>query len=119
MQLIYIVFVFATISTVRGIVNAVKKKSIKDFFLSILPFPFFFSFFLGVISGGSALNDAQKDYELYQAGHYYLESHDNWTEVSYGKYMAVFISEIIGLSSFALSFILGIIRNAKHKLNPT
>ena len=62
---VYIVFILAIISTIRGIFKAIKKKSIKNLFLSILPFPFFFCFFLGVISGGSALNNAQNDYELY------------------------------------------------------
>lgn len=115
MLLVYTVFILAIISTIRGIFNAIKKKSIKDLFVSILPFPFFFCFFLGVISGGSALNDAHNDYELYQAGHYYLESHGSWTEVSYSRYMFVFISEIIGFSSLAISLILGIIQDIKRK----
>ena len=118
MLLVYIVFILAIISTIRGIFKAIKKKSIKDLFLSILPFPFFFCFFLGVISGGSALNNAQNDYELYQAGHYYLESHGKWTEVSYSRYMFVFISEIIGFSSLAITLILGIIQNIKSKPKP-
>lgn len=115
MLLVYIVFILVIISTIRGIFNAIKKKSIKDFFLSILPLPFFFCFFLGVISGGSALNDAQNDYDLYQAGHYYLESHGKWTEVSYSRYMFVFISEIVGFSSLAITLILGIIQDIKRK----
>ncbi len=118
MRLVYIVFIIAIITTIREIINAVKKKSIKDLLLSILPFPFFFCFFLGVISGGSALNDAQNDYEFYQAGHYYLESHGKWTEVSYGRYMLVFVSEIIGFSSFAIAFIIGIIQDIKRKQKP-
>ena len=118
MLLVYIVFILLIISTIKGIFIAIKRKSIKDLFLSILPFPFFFCFFLGVISGGSALNDAQNDYELYQAGHYYLESHGEWTEVSYGRYMFVFISEIIGFSSLAITLILGIIQDIKRKPKP-
>jgi len=111
---VYIVFILAIFSTICGIFKAIKKKSITDLFLSILPFPFFFCFFLGVISGGSALNDAQNDYELYEAGHYYLESHGTWTEVSRDRYLFVFISEIIGFSTLAICFILGIIRDIKR-----
>ena len=115
MLVVYLVFILAVISTVRGIALSVMKKSKRDLLFAILPFPFFFCFFLGVISGGSAFNDAQNDYELYQAGHYYLESHGTWTEVSRDRYIFVFISEIIGFSSLAITIILGIIQNIKSK----
>ena len=74
----------------------------------------FFCFFVGLLSGGSAFHDAANDYELYQAGHYYLVSHGIWTEVSHEKYLFVLISEIIGFSSLALSFVLALIRNRKQ-----
>ena len=114
MLVVYLVFILAVISTVRGIALSVMKKSKRDLLFAILPFPFFFCFFLGVISGGSAFNDAQNDYELYQAGHYYLESHGTWTEVSRDRYIFVFISEIIGFLTLAICFILGIIRDIKR-----
>jgi len=91
MFFVYFLFIMSAITAVRGIISAIKKKSIYDTLPAILQFPFFFCFFLGIISGGSAFNDARNSYELYQAGHYYLESHGNWTEVYYGRYLFVFI----------------------------
>lgn len=114
MFLVYLVFIMACFSTAKAIVNAIKEKSTQGLLESILPFPFFFCFFIGVLSGGSALHNAETDYELYQAGHYYLTSHGIWTEVSHEKYLFVLISEIIGFSSLALSFVLAFIRNRKQ-----
>ena len=106
----YVIVFVVCVSTVRGIIKAIKEKQMSSILESILPFPFFFCFFVGVLSGGSALHDAENDYELYQVGHYYLTSHGVWTEVSYEKYLFVLISEIIGFSTLAVSFVLAIFR---------
>ena len=125
MFMLYFIFIIACISTIRGIVQAIRKKSIKDFILAVLPFPFFFSFFVSVISGGTALHDAKTEYELYQTGHYYLVSHGDWTEVSYPRYMFVLISEIIGFSCMAIVVVVSVIFGESKKpkntlpLNPT
>ena len=76
--------------------------------LLFIPFQIFF--FITLLLGGSALNDAETEYELYQAGHYYLESHGQWTEVSHGKYVVALISEIVGISTFIIAFVMGLIR---------
>ena len=77
-----------------------------SFLIAVLQFFFLYGFCVGVICGGSALHNAKHDYELYQAGHYYLTSHGVWTEVSYGRYLFVLISEIIGFSSLALALVI-------------
>ena len=115
MLLVYLVFITACISTTKAILKAIKEKNTKGLLVSILPFPFFFCFFVGILSGGSAFHDAVNDYEFYQSGHYYLVSHGTWTEVSYKRYLFVLISEIIGFSSLALSFVLALIRDRKQE----
>ena len=115
MFLVYLVFIIACFSTAKAIVKAIKEKNTKGLLESILPFPFFFCFFVGILSGGSAFHDAASDYEFYQTGHYYLVSHGVWTEVSHERYLFVLISEIIGFSSLALSFVLAIIRDRKQE----
>ena len=115
MFLVYLVFIIACFSTAKAIVKAIKEKNTKGLLESILPFPFFFCFFVGILSGGSAFHDAASDYEFYQTGHYYLVSHGVWTEVSHERYLFVLISEIIGFSSLALSFVLAIIRERKQE----
>ena len=112
---VYLVFIIACFLTAKAIVKAIKEKNTKGLLESILPFPFFFCFFVGVLSGGSAFHDAASDYEFYQTGHYYLVSHGVWTEVSHERYLFVLISEIIGFSSLALSFVLAIIRDRKQE----
>ena len=61
--------------------------------------PFLLLFVASVCLGGSALHHAEIDYELYEAGHYYLCSHGTYTEVTYGIYLFMMILEIV---SFAL-----------------
>jgi len=120
MFFVYFIFIIACFSTIRGIIKAIKEKRMCGLLESILPFPFFFCFFVGFLSGGSALHNAENDYELYQAGHYYLTSHGIWTEVSYERYLFVLISEIIGFSTFAV-FLYGhyFARKNKHKYGDT
>ena len=90
----------------------------RDLCAGILIIPFVFSCFVGVLLGGNALfYDAECDYELYQVGHYYLASHGEWTEVTYGQYRFVLISEIIGFSSFAVAFVFALLVNA-NKIFP-
>ena len=76
---------------------------------------FFFCIFVGILSGGSALHNASKEYDLYREGYYYLTSHGSWTEVSRQTYLFVLVSEIIGFSSLAIAFVFSIIRNRKEK----
>ena len=113
MFFVYIIFIIVCFLTIKGVIKAIKEKQMSSLWKSILPFPFFFCFFVGVLSGGSALHNAEIDYELYQAGHYYLTSHGVWTEVSYERYLFVLISEIIGFSSLAVSFVLELFRKRK------
>ncbi len=116
MFMVYLVFILASLSTAKGIIQAIQKKERKELWASILSFPFFFGMFVGILSGGSALHNAAKDYNLYQAGHYYLMDHGIWTEVSYEKYLFVLVSEIIGISSLVLSFIFALLRNRRQKV---
>lgn len=114
MFFLYLVFILACLSIVGGVIKSIKEKSIKGVFLSLLPLPFLFCFFVGALSGGSALHNAANDYELYQAGHYYLTSHGIWTEVSYERYLFVLVSEIIGFSSLAFTFVLTLLYHIKQ-----
>ena len=61
--------------------------------------------------GGSAFNSAETQYELYEAGHYYLSSHGNYTEVSLQIYNFMKVSEVVGTVAFAFAFLTAIIRN--------
>ena len=96
--------------TIKGIIQSIKSKKTFDLLVCLLFIPFQFFFFITLLFGGSALNDAETEYDLYQAGHYYLESHGQWTEVSHGKYVVALISEIVGISTFIIAFVMGLIR---------
>ncbi len=68
-----------------------------------------------LIKGGSAWNDAEHQFAAYQAGHYYLMSHGNYTEVSQAVFQSMRVLEIIGWGSFAAWIIAAIVLRARRK----
>ena len=67
------------------------------------------------IFGGSAAHGAATNYELYEAGHYYLVNHGNFTEVSYEVFRYMEIMETVGIIAFAVGFISTLIGNKLEK----
>ena len=110
MYLAYLIIALIFFFTIKGIIQSIKSKKTFDLLVCLLFIPFQFFFFITLLFGGSALNNAETEYELYQAGHYYLESHGQWTEVSHGKYVVALISEIVGISTIIIAFVMGLIR---------
>lgn len=86
-----------------------KAWKTKDYYL-LLCIPFLLFFASSAFLGGSAFHDAETDYELYEAGHYYLCSHGNYTEVTHGIYLYMKIMEPVGICFFVLTFISQLIR---------
>lgn len=111
----YLFFAVVWLSSIRGIIKLVKEKDVIGLLSCIFLLIFSYGLFIGFMFGGSALHDASNDYELYQSGHYYLSSHGIWTEVSYGRYLFVLISEIIGFLSFIPCMVLSIIYSIKQR----
>ncbi|MBO5757261.1 MAG: hypothetical protein J6S28_06165 [Clostridia bacterium] len=110
MYLRYLIIASIFFFTIKGIIQSIKSKKTFNLLVCLLFIPFQFFFFITLLFGGSALNNAETEYELYQAGHYYLESHGQWTEVSHGKYVVALISEIVGISTFIIAFVMSLIR---------
>ena len=110
MYLRYLIIASIFFFTIKGIIQSIKSKKTFNLLVCLLFIPFQFFFFITLLFGGSALNNAETEYELYQAGHYYLESHGQWTEVSHGKYVVALISEIVGISTIIIAFVMGLIR---------
>ena len=115
MKFVHIISIILYISVIFNIVKSIKKKNYIEMlsFIFILPFLFFFD--SSIILGGSAYNKASTEYELYEVGKYYLESHNNYTEVTKNEYQFMKFIEIFGLTSFVISFILAIVINVKKK----
>ena len=110
MYLAYLIIALIFFFTIKGIIQSIKLKKTFDLLVYLLFIPFQFFFFITLLFGGSALNDAETEYELYQAGHYYLVSHGQWTEISHGKYIVALVSEIVGISTFIIAFVMSLIR---------
>lgn len=68
-----------------------------------------------LIFGGSAAHGAATNYELYEAGHYYLVNHGNYTEVSYEVFRYMEIIEPVGIIAFVVGFISTLIGNKLEK----
>ena len=115
MLIAYLIFLITLFGTIRESRRVIVTKKYKDLFPIRLSIPFFVFFFSTLILGGSAFNDAATDYELYQAGHYYLFSHGSYTEVTYRCYLYAKIMEIVGLACFGISFILSILKTHRNK----
>ena len=79
----------------------VKRVTLNSL-LAVIPFLAFF--FACSSLGGSALHHAEMDYELYEAGRYYLCSHGDYTEVAYGVYLFMMILEIVSFALFGFAF---------------
>ncbi len=113
-----IVYVLGLVFAGSGIVSIVRYIQNKDYLnLIATVFLLVFSIFLfstGIL-GGSAYNDAPLDYELYQDGHYYLVSHNHYTEVMYCTFVYMRVMEPVGIVSFAIFFMIVIYNKIKEK----
>ena len=78
------------------------KRVMLNSLLAAIPFLLFF--IANVCLGGSALHHAEMDYELYEAGRYYLCSHGDYTEVAYGVYLFMMILEIVSFALVGFAF---------------
>lgn len=106
----YIIIALIFFSTIKSIIQTIKTRNCRELLRCLLFLPFQFFFIISLLFGGSAFNDAATDYELYQAGHYYLVNHGQWTDVSYAKYIFVLVSEIVGISTFVIAFVWNLFR---------
>ncbi len=86
---------FCMVSTYNMINDFINKQWIKGLCnLLILPWVAYFA--ISAAIGGSAFNDAEHVFSGYQAGHYYLETHGRFTEVSADVFHRIRILEIVG-----------------------
>ena len=115
MVIAYLLFAWFSVSHIISAIKSIKSKNYFDALIAVLCLPFLIFFISSIILGGSAFNDAAADYELYQAGHYYLMSHGDFTEVTYEQFQYMKVIEIIGIGTFLINFILAAIRHAQGK----
>ena len=104
-----VVVMFASI--VYGLISAIIARKPLDAIISLMFVLFLVFWTSSVILGGSPAPDAETQQELYEAGHYYLMSHGDYTEVSYEVYRYMQIMEIVGWGSCVISFVLVLIKS--------
>ena len=90
----------ALTALVIGILYALWRPVKRPHLIPPLFIPFLVFFVASVCLGGSALHDAATDYELYEAGRYYLCSHGDYTEVTHGIYLFMMILELVCFAFF-------------------
>ena len=108
MNFAYVILAAVAVNTVYAVWKAITTKNYATLIPLLLSIPFFAFFVVSLFLGGSAFHDAETDYELYEAGHYYLCSHGRYTEVTYGSYLCVKVLEIVGIISFVIGFIVSL-----------
>ncbi|MBP3572392.1 MAG: hypothetical protein J6M42_10580 [Clostridia bacterium] len=105
MSFAYVILAAVAVHTVYAVWKAITTKKYATLIPLLLSIPIFVFFVVSVFLGGSAFHNAETDYELYEAGHYYLCSHGRYTEVTYGSYLCVKVLEIVGDISFEIGCI--------------
>lgn len=80
-------------------IKNIKVQNKTNIFIFVLMLFFLIFLFSGGILGGSAYNNASIEYELYENGKYYLESHNSYKEVTQSIYIYMKIIEPIGILS--------------------
>ena len=113
MTWVYVFFAIFAVNMVYSAWKAVAAKRYRDLIPLALMVPFFVFWVFSASLGGSAWNQAETNYELYEAGHYYLVSHGKYTEVSYGSYLCVKVLEVVGIISFVACFVISLIKNIR------
>lgn len=110
-----IIDILIFISLSYNIFNAIKNKDYMSLIIGLLTIPFMVFMTSSIFLGGSAYNDAKKEYELYEEGCYYLVSHNIYTEVSKSQYDYMKIIEPIAIITFIMVIPLSIINQRKNK----
>ena len=102
----YILDAFLVIALLFNIIKNIKNKKIIDALLTVLMLPFLVFLISSIHLGGSPATNAKTAYELYQEGHYYLCSHNNYTEVTLSQYNYMVFIQKFGYISLILMVIL-------------
>ena len=115
--IVIIIGVCLYLNLFRMIVSCIKNKQYLGLIYALMSLPFLIFMSSSMMLGGSAFNDVATEYELYQPGRYYLVSHGSYTEVTKIQYLYMQIIEIIGISTFFISFALALILNLIERKN--
>lgn len=110
-----IIITLIFLNNIRIIVTSLRNGEYGALFFALFSIPFIIFVTSSAILGGSAFNDAATEYELYEVGHYYLVNHGSYTEVTREQFIYMQAIEVVGLVTFAISFIIGIVLNIKHR----
>lgn len=102
----YIIDTIMIISFIYCVIKSIKEKKYIDIILTILLIPFFIFMSSNIYLGGTAFNDAKTAYEFYQEGHYYLCSHNAYTEVTAAQYNYMKFIQIFSYGSLGLMLLL-------------
>ena len=111
----YFIVVAMIVMIIYGIIRSIFQKKIFDVIQCFCMLVFMAFMTSTIIFGGSAfLGNAPAEYELYEAGSYYLCDRGNYTKVSYEIYTYMQVIEIVGIIFFAIGFVMGMVKNKKE-----
>ena len=87
----------------------IKGRRWMDWLSRLFFIPFLIFFFASNHFGGSAFNNAAKEYPNYIPGHFYLMSHGIYTEVSAQVFLRMRAFEAVSLILFGVSMIYNVL----------
>ena len=117
MIIFLIIFFCIFFSNLKVLILNIKNRNALGILITLLSLPFAIFVLSAFLLGGTPFNNASSEYELYQAGRYYLESHNVYTEVTRAQYVYMQIIQIVGIGTFFIECILCIIFKDKFKKN--
>ena len=115
MTVVYLIGMFFCIVSTYNMISDFKKKQWIKGLCNLLILPWVAFFAISAALGGSAFNDAEHVFSGYQVGHYYLQSHSTFTEVSADVFHRIRALEIVGWVFFGADILSSVFLRNIHK----
>ena len=115
----YIIGITVPLGAIYRTIKAIKERKFLDAVIGILTIPFLLFFIFALIHGGTAFNNAAKNYEFYEIGRYYLSAQrisGPYKEVSYEIYSFMRIMEVVGITTLLIAIAIAIVNNIVSKI---
>ena len=115
MTLVYFLGVLFCIVSLYNMITDFRKKQWIKGLSNLLILPWVAFFVVSLALGGSAFNDAEHVFSGYQVGHYYLQNHSTFTEVSADVFHRMRVLEIVGWVFYGAAILSSVLLENIHK----
>ena len=115
MTVVYLLGMVFCIVSIYSMINDFRKKQWIKGLCNLLILPWVAFIAISTALGGSVFNDAEHVFSGYQVGHYYLQSHGTFTEVSADVFHRMRVLEIVEWVFFGADTLSSVFLRNRHK----